>query len=551
MHLSELETSDSSLSALVVDDDPSIRRLCRAMLEKEGCTVYEASDGAEAIACTKRHPPDFIIMDVMMPNVDGLEATRRLRADAATEATPIIILSAMTSSGDIVAGLEAGADEYLAKPLRPKEFAVRVRSVMRLRRAWCELRRSYGILGEHSRFLTLLLEFSAALARTEELDPILDRTIEVAATLTSCRRVSIFLFDPDGQRLQLARSSGSSEGNNQDPAAPVKAAIAERIFATGQLAVCNTEAEARVFAGEGVSGGPANIPAGSLPMVAVPMCAAEKTVGVLNAVDRIGQQPFCIRELEYLNLLTNTAASAIQNVLTRKARDEARNSIVIALANLAELRDGDTGRHLDRVTMYCLTLAKELRRQPKYAGPIDAEFLSNIQNAAPLHDIGKVAIPDSILLKPGKLTPDEMAVMRSHAAVGAETIRSVIARTPDAGFLKMGEEIAQGHHEWFDGTGYPLCISGTDIPLAARILGLADVYDALTTKRVYKEAMPHEEAVEIILEHAGTQFDPDIVEAFRRCLGEFQWLAGDMLDRAPEREPCERSPGSLVHSTTH
>jgi response regulator RpfG family c-di-GMP phosphodiesterase len=484
----------------------------------------------------------------MMPNVDGLEATRRLRADPATEGTPIIILSAMTSSEDIVAGLEAGADEYLAKPLKPKEFAVRIRTVMRLRRAWCELRRSYGILGEHSRFLTLLLEFSAALARTEELEPILDRTIEVAATLTCCRRVSIFLLDPDRQTLQIARSSGPDDGGNHDPAAPVSAAIAERIFSTGQLAVCNTETEARAFAGGRALGRPANISAGSLPMVSVPMCAAERTVGVLNATDRIGRQPFCIRELEYLNLLTNTAASAIQNVLTRKARDEARNSILIALAKLAELRDDDTGRHVNRVTMYCLTLAKELRRQPKYAGTIDAEFLHNIQNAAPLHDIGKVAIPDSILLKPGKLTPDEMAVMRSHVAVGSETIRSVIARTPDAGFLKMGEEIAQGHHEWFDGTGYPLCISGVDIPLAARILALADVFDALTTKRVYKEAMPHEQAVEIILKHAGTQFDPDIVEAFRQCLVEFQRLAGEMSDRAPEQESGERSPGSLVHS---
>jgi response regulator RpfG family c-di-GMP phosphodiesterase len=369
----------------------------------------------------------------------------------------------------------------------------------------------------------------------------LDRTIEVAATVTSCRQVSILLPDPDGQTLHIARSIVQDGTSGEDLDMPIGTTIAGRVFATGQSLVCNTESEARAFADAQDSRLLADVSAASLPLVSVAMCAAEHRVGVLNATDRIGHEPFCIRELEYLNLLTNAAASAIQNVLTRQARDEARNSIVVALAKLAEHRDDDTGRHLDRVTKFCLALAKDLRRQPAYEDTIDAEFLENLRNAAPLHDIGKVAIPDSILLKPGKLTPDEMAVMRRHVSVGAETLRSVLVRTPDSGFLKMGEEIALGHHEWFDGTGYPRCISGLDIPLAARILALADVYDALTTKRVYKEAMSHEKAVDIILEQKGTQFDPAIVEAFQRCDEQFRRLARDLSDAAPDQASGEQS----------
>ena len=537
MHPPEEATSDPPLAALVVDDDPSTRRLCRAMLEKEGWRVYEAADGAEAISCTKHHVLDVVIMDMLMPNVDGVEATRRLRADSTTKEILIIMLSAMGDSSDVVAGLEAGADEYLTKPLNKKEFIFRIRSMTRLRRAWREQQRSYNILGEQARSLNLLLDFSGALSHTEALDAILSKTIEVAATLTSCRRISIMFPDPKQDELRIVRSVGMDEQAADDIIMSVSSAIAETVFESLQPIVYNTYEEAAAFYtahAPQLSPPPSGFP---LPMASVAMCAAERTVGVLNAMDRIGHQPFRPQDLEYLNLISNYAASAIQNVLSRQARDEARDSIVVALAKLAEHRDDDTGKHLERVTMFCLMLAEELRRLPKYQDTIDADFLGNLKRAAPLHDIGKVAIPDSILLKPGKLTKEQMVIMRTHAAAGAETIRSVLARSPDSGFLKMAEEIAHGHHEWVDGSGYPRCLGGDDIPLAARILALADVYDALTTKRVYKEAMSHETAREIILGHRGTQFDPDIVDAFQQRDEEFQRLARELADIVPVRPP--------------
>lgn len=541
MQVQDVMTFNATPTALVVDDDASIRRLCRAMLEKEGWCVHEAADGAVAVASAKAHLPDVIIMDVLMPKLDGLEATRLLRADPATENIPIIIFSALSDSSDAIAGLEAGADEYLVKPLNPREFVVRVRSMTRLHRAWRELHRNYDVLGEHARSLNLLLDFSGALAWTEDFEAILDKTMEVTATLTSCRRISIMLPDSSGKNLRIARSVGLDASLVSDIVVPVGDAIAGEVFATRRQIVCNAKEDAGqlpdapdlAFFVDG-EGRP-------LPRVSIAMCAAEETVAVLNATDRIGGQTFSAQELDYLNLICNVAASAIKNILTSEARDAARDSIVVALAKLAEHRDDDTGKHLERVTIFCLTLAKRLRRGPKYRDTIDTAFLRNLQRAAPLHDIGKVAIPDSILLKAGRLSPEEMAVMRTHAAIGTETIRSVLARTPESDFLKMAEEIAHGHHEWYDGSGYPRGTRGNEIPLAARILALADVYDALTTRRVYKEAIPHDEAVGVILDLTGTQFDPDIVDVFRQCQEEFRRLAGELADSVDDADQGDGS----------
>jgi putative two-component system response regulator len=253
-------------------------------------------------------------------------------------------------------------------------------------------------------------------------------------------------------------------------------------------------------------------------------------VGVLNITERQDGRPFEPDELEYVGLICNIAGSVIDDIMTRRARNEARDSIVVALAKLAESRDTDTGRHLDRVTKFAGILAGELQTADRCHNQIDEQFLEDLERAMPLHDVGKVAIPDHILLKPGKLTPEEMAQMRRHAELGAETLRSVINRAPSVGFLRMAEEIAWGHHEWYDGSGYPRALRGEDIPLSARIAAVVDVYDALTTRRVYKEPIPHEEAVAIIRDGAGSQFDPAVVEVFLRRESEVARVAADLSD---------------------
>ena len=187
---------------------------------------------------------------------------------------------------------------------------------------------------------------------------------------------------------------------------------------------------------------------------------------------------------------------------------------IFALAKLAESRDPETGFHLDRIREYSKILGDNLARQKKFAEILSYSDIEVIYHTSVLHDIGKVGIPDTILLKPGSLTTSEFDVMKTHTIIGGKTLGQALAQYPDAEFLEVARNIAFWHHERFDGTGYPHGLSGEDIPLCARIVALADVYDALTSKRPYKKAYPHEAAREIILEKRGRHFDPDIVDAF-------------------------------------
>jgi putative two-component system response regulator len=190
---------------------------------------------------------------------------------------------------------------------------------------------------------------------------------------------------------------------------------------------------------------------------------------------------------------------------------------VFALAKLAESRDPETGLHLDRIMEYSKILAVTLARQKKFAGILSCDDIENIYFTSILHDIGKVGIPDAILLKPGPLDAAEFETMKTHTIIGGKTLGQALAQYPEAPFLEIARNIAFWHHEKFDGTGYPHGLAGEDIPLCARIVALADVYDALTSKRPYKKAFSHDAAREIILEKSGGHFDPDVVDAFKEA----------------------------------
>jgi cyclic di-GMP phosphodiesterase len=200
---------------------------------------------------------------------------------------------------------------------------------------------------------------------------------------------------------------------------------------------------------------------------------------------------------------------------------ESRNVTIFVLAKLAESRDPDTGAHLERMREYARILAVTMSALPKYADVIDVEYAKLIHLTAPLHDIGKVGVPDCILLKPGPLTPEERLIMQTHADIGADTLAAAAAEFPDADYLKMACELARSHHEHYDGTGYPAGLAGDAIPLCARIAAVADVYDALTSDRVYRPAMTHAEARALVMRGSGTHFDPDVVAAFVAAEEEF------------------------------
>jgi putative two-component system response regulator len=211
-----------------------------------------------------------------------------------------------------------------------------------------------------------------------------------------------------------------------------------------------------------------------------------------------------------------------------KAVTASQLATIFALAKLAEARDGDTGHHVERVQTFSKVLAEQMRETKLHVAQLTHAFIENSYQTASLHDIGKVATPDAILLKPGKLTAEEFAEMKRHCMLGANTLAVVLARHPDNQFLRMGVEVARSHHEKWDGSGYPDGLRGAAIPLSARIVSLADFYDALTSKRCYRPAFSHEDTCRMIQEGSGTQFDPVVVSAFGALNGEFRRIRNEM-----------------------
>lgn len=214
-----------------------------------------------------------------------------------------------------------------------------------------------------------------------------------------------------------------------------------------------------------------------------------------------------------------------ENLLKTKDLIRTRDAVIFGLAKLAESRDPDTGHHLERIALYSTRIASALRRDPRYRDVVTPTFVRTIGISSALHDIGKVGVEDSVLLKPGRLDRDERFRMQIHTTLGGECIEQIEQRLGNSNFLGMAREVAYCHHERWDGEGYPVGLQGEEIPLAARIVSIADVYDALASRRVYKEPYSHEKCMEIILAEAGRQFDPQLLEVFTSIEGQFRAIS--------------------------
>ena len=244
----------------------------------------------------------------------------------------------------------------------------------------------------------------------------------------------------------------------------------------------------------------------------LPVISNQGPVGVFDFGSQ-NTNAFPPQEIGMCSMIVDQMSYSLENIRLVRELSDSRDAVIRGMALLSEIRDSHIGGHLSRICAMSKYLAERLVGRVGYH-EVTPSFISTIERAAALHDVGKVGIPDAILLKPGKLTDEEFDVMRTHTTIGGELLEGLIDDFGEYALINMGSSVARAHHERWDGKGYPNGLAGKNIPLEARIVSICDVYDALTSKRVYKDAWGHEETINILRDGAGTQFDPDLVEVF-------------------------------------
>ncbi|MFC1735398.1 HD-GYP domain-containing protein [Candidatus Hydrogenedentota bacterium] len=361
--------------------------------------------------------------------------------------------------------------------------------------------------------LSLMHELGEALDISKELDEALDIICE---SISEMLEADVLVLRVPALDLSRALSSSGGDGGWE----VLVDVIGKRVEESGNSTVVNALAEDSGFA---------SVAMGYAQAVAVSFEIDEDT-GTIVALRKGPGGEFFAGNIKSLEAVAKQTSIILRNAKIVDARKkllralekreaevvEMRDVSIFALARLAESRDTETGGHLERIRSYCHLLAVQMSEMPGHEDHITEGFILDIFRSSPLHDIGKVGIPDATLLKPGKLTSEEWAVMQTHAIIGGDTLRDAEEKLKTQGdtFLTMGRVIAYGHHEKWNGKGYPKGSAGEDIPLSARIVALADVYDAMSNKRCYKAAIPHDEVRNIIVQESGKHFDPAVVEAF-------------------------------------
>lgn len=516
---------------LLVDDDQELRFILRAHLMAGGFEVLEAGDGRQGHELAAEKQPDLIVMDVGLPGLDGVAATRLIKSDVRTESIPVIMLTARSNTSDLVRGLEAGAQEYLVKPFDVTEFMARVRTVYRLAVARKDLDRLNARLeaevDEKTLRLQVLYEFMRDLNHAKTRDRILDLLKKAIVDITGATRISIFLKDDVGENLVCLRALGMDSDQVRPIRVDAVGGIAGQVFRRGTTVAARAlnlgPATDRDYQREAFL---------CTPLVSTSLETQDGSIGVINMTNKAEDAPFSTEEIECIRSVADAAAIALDNIVRRGRLQQSVRVLLQTLGHLAEYRDEETTEHLGRVTQMARVLADELRQGGEYPGLVTDEFIDNLVQAAPMHDIGKVGIPDEILTKPGKLTDEEFQIMKSHTDIGRRVLsRAVDPRCPNP-LLQMCIDIAWCHHERFDGTGYPRRIRGSDIPLAARIIALVDAYDAMTSSRCYKPARSHEMAVGVVQAESGKHFDPLVVRAFLRAEAKFDELRASITESA-------------------
>jgi HD-GYP domain-containing protein (c-di-GMP phosphodiesterase class II) len=359
-------------------------------------------------------------------------------------------------------------------------------------------------LGRFSQRLRALSSLGTRLVLTDVKTPAYDEMVRGVWRVLGCDTCALYVLNADARRLELVGHAGF------EPAGSV------RQLSLDDLGRCEVQAlleEYTVNVGDLAQSSELTAVAAQVRSVlAFPVQAADGPVGVFSfgsfTADGFGSD-----DVDMGGMVVDQMTYMLENFRLVRQLSESRDAVIRGMAIMAESRCADIGGHLDRISAFSRLLAQRLQGRRLEAGRIDEAFIEMISRAALLHDLGKVGIPDAVLLKPGRLTEAEFEIMRSHSDIGAQILGHLMEVHGAFPMLEMGAEVARSHHERWDGAGYPDGLRGRDIPLVARIVSLADVYDALTSQRVYKDAWGHEDAVRYLQKEAGRQFDPELTAA--------------------------------------
>lgn len=502
-----------SAQILVVDDDPKVREIVSESLGRGGFRVATVATGGEALEYADDNRPELIILDIGLPDMTGLEVLEHVRSGAGHE-TPVLVLSGETNLDKRRVALKGGADDFLVKPLLLSELRLKVEGALRrghrvhvLGTRNRELEAAIVESVEQSRreFKKHLLSTRTLLAMSQDLNRALetDQLVKVASlTLVGeLKASSMALFsverDTDA-RFRLLGVKGFEnkrfDGLTIDRSSTFVAML-EKEMHTQRIARNPDQRWVK------------SLPDLRLAVFeyATPITVREEMKGILFTGPKMSGDPYTDYELDIMAFIANSVGIGIENAHLVTQLQTTYVSTLRSLISIIEAKDAYTKGHTERVAAYAVALAQRLGLPP--------DDVRRITFGALLHDIGKMGVLDGIINKPGALTEEEWELMRAHPVTGAQIVEKME-------FLGGSVEIVRHHHESWNGRGYPDGLRGEDIPLGARIVTVADSFDAMTTDRPYRKALGLDEAVTRLEEASGTQFDARLVKAFVRCLRE-------------------------------
>ncbi len=493
-----------SARILVVDDEQVIREILSEFLTMEGYVVRSVEDGERALAELQLRPYDMVISDLKMPKLSGLQLLERI-----TEANINVLTVIMTGFGTVETAIEAmkkGAYDYILKPFKVEEVIHVVQRGLERQRLQAENIRLTEAL--------TLYKVSEAIATSLDIEHVLDVILNAVLYEVEADVATLHLQDPKSgqfeERVKLLNQNSTGIKLSTLPAIDLEEMLGH--FNQGQPILAHGVKANRFFGATGSQ---------ITSFTAVPLQVATRIIGVLNVFSFTRGKKFEEGHRKTLSILASRAATAIDNArlyddlviknleLTRAnlSLEENFRQTIAGFAQALEESDLYTRGHSEQVAMYAELIGRGM-------GMSEAE-LQRIVQAGLMHDIGKIGIRYDMLNKPGKLTPEEVELFREHPDKG----RRILAQIPTMRDLIDG---CWCHHEWFDGGGYPRGLSGRGIPELGRIIAIADAYDAMTSDRAYRRALPHEVAVAEIERCSGTQFDPELAELFLTVIEEYR-----------------------------